>query len=64
MCGNLLKINGSRDSVIFRFRKVVVQHKIMNKTRSTKNQEKFVHFFGDNYLANHLVKFLQDMIKP
>ena len=45
---------------MLRFRKIVLH----NKTRSTKNQENFAHLFGDNYLTNHLVKFLQDKIKP
>ena len=42
----------------------VLHHKIINKTRSTKNQENSAHRFEDNYLTNHLVKFLQDTIKP
>ena len=33
------------------------------KNRSTINQENFALCFGD-YLTNHLVKFLQDKIKP
>ena len=40
------------------FRKLVLHNKIMNKTRSTKNQENSAHGSGDNYLTNHLVKFL------
>ena len=36
----------------------------MNKTLTNKNQENSEQFFGENYLANHLVKFLQDCIKP
>ena len=47
-----------------RFRKIVLHNKIINKTRSTKNQENSMHRFGDNYLTNHLVKFLQVRIKP
>ena len=35
-----------------------------NKTRLTKNQENSAHRFVDNYLTNHLAKFLQDRIKP
>ena len=38
--------------------------KIIHKTRLIKNQENSAHRFGDNYLTNHLVKFLQDSIKP
>ena len=30
----------------------------------TINQENSAHDFGDNYLTNHLIKFLQDKIKP
>ena len=50
--------------VIFWFQKIVLHHKIISKTWSTKNQENSAHCFGDNYLTNHLVKFLQDRIKP
>ena len=39
------------------FRKIALHNEIINKTRSTKNQENSVHSFGDNYLTNHLVKF-------
>ena len=45
---------------ILTFRKVVLHNNIINKIRSTKNQENSAHRFGDNYLKNHLVKFLQD----
>ena len=44
--------------------KIVLHNKIINQTRSTKNQEHFAHSFGDNYLTNHLVKCLHDRIKP
>ena len=40
VCGNVFKINGSPDiwlSLIFWFRETVFHHKIINKTRSTKN---------------------------
>ena len=43
---------------------MVLQNKIINKTWSTKNQENSAHCFEDNYLTNHLAKFLQDRIKP
>ena len=43
---------------------IFTYHKIINKTWSTENQENSPHRFGDNYLTNHLVKFLQDRIKP
>ena len=29
-----------------------------------KKQENSAHAFGDNYLTDHLVKFLQNRIKP
>ena len=64
---NFLKINGSQDIyvlVILRFRKTALHNKIINKTRLTKNQEKSAHRFGDNYLMDHLIKFLQDRLKP
>ena len=60
-------INRSRDiyvSVILRLPENVLHDKITNKTWSTKNQEISLHHFGDNYPTNHLVKFLQDRIKP
>ena len=53
-----------RFSVILRFRKMILHNKIINKTRSTKNQENSAHRFVDNYRTNHLAKFLQDRIKP
>ena len=65
--GNFFEINGSRDiqlSVILRFRKIVLLHKIINKIRLTEKQENSAHSLEDNYLTNHLVKFLQDRIKP
>ena len=43
---------------------MVLDSRIINKTLSTKNQEHFAHRFVDNYLTNHLAKFLQDRIKP
>ena len=50
--------------MIFWFRKTLFHHKIINKTRSTKNQENSAHRFGYNYLTNHLAKFLLDRMKP
>ena len=35
-----------------------------NKTATKEDQENSAHRFGDNYLTNHLVTFLQDRIKP
>ena len=67
VCGNFLKINGSRDIyilVISRFQKTALHNKIINKTRSTKNKESTAQRFGDNYPTHHLVNFLQDRIKP
>ena len=65
--GNFFEINGSRDiqlSVMLRFRQNFLLHKIINKIRLTKKQENSAHSLGGNYLTNHLVKFLQDRIKP
>ena len=42
-----------------RFRKIVLQSKIIIKTRTIINQENYAQRFRDNYLANNLVKFLQ-----
>ena len=50
--------------VIFWFQKTVLHHKIINKTRSTKDLENSAECFGKNYFTSHLVKFLQDKIKP
>ena len=50
--------------VVLLFQKIVLHYKIINKTRSTKYQENSAHGFGDSYLTNHLIKFLQDRIKP
>ena len=50
--------------MILRFRKIALHNKIINKTQSTKNQENSAQRFGDNYLTNHLLRFLQDRIKP
>ena len=65
--------------MLLRFRKIVLQYRVINKTRSkiknqeikkstheinSKSQENFAHHFGDNYVTNHLVKFPQDRIKP
>ena len=48
----------------FRFRKIALHNKIINKAWSIKNQENSTHSFGDNHLTNHVIKFLQDGIKP
>ena len=60
------KLNGSLEGkvlMILRFQKIVLHIKIINKTRSTKYQENSAHRFGDNYITNYLVKFLQHGIK-
>ena len=59
-------INRSRDIqilVILMFWKMVRYNKIINKTRSTKNQENSAHRLVADYLTNYLAKFLQDRIK-
>ena len=38
--------------------------KLLIKLDRQKEQENVTHGFGDNYLTNHLAKFLQDKIKP
>ena len=48
---------------ILLFQKTVLHYKVINKTRSTKNQENSAHRSEENYLTNHLVKFQQDRIK-
>ena len=42
---------------------MVLHDKVINKTGSTKNQENSAQGFVDNYLTNHLTKFLHDRIK-
>ena len=64
---NFFDFNGCRNIyslVILRFRKIALHDKIINETRLTKNQENSAYHLGDNYLTNHLVKFLHDRIKP
>ena len=46
-------------SLILSFQKMVLHNKIINKTRLTKNQENSAQRFVDNYLTNHLVKFVK-----
>ena len=48
----------------YSFQKIVLYHEIINKIWSKENQENSAHRFGDNYLTNHLVKFLEDTIEP
>ena len=50
--------------VIPRFSKIVLHNKIIDKTQKPKNQENYTQHLGENYLTNHLYKFLQDRIKP
>ena len=47
---------------IFKFR--WLHNKIINKTKSTRNQENSAHRFVDKYLTNYHAKFPQDRIKP
>ena len=65
--GSFLKINESSDIkplVISHFRKIVLHIKVINKIRTTKNQENFAFCFGENYPTNRLLKLLQDKTKP
>ena len=48
----------------FKVRKIALHNKTINKTRSTNYQENSADRFVNNYLTNHLAKFLQDRIKP
>ena len=57
-----VKLNGSQDIltfVDFTVLKFAFRIKIIYKTLTTKNQENSAHRFGDNYLTNHLMDFLQ-----
>ena len=38
--------------------KFALHGKIINKTRTAKNQKNSTQCYTDNYLTNHLVKFL------
>ena len=68
MCRYLFKINWYRDNSTFWGNFTVLKNcsaqQVINKTRTTKYEENSASRFGNNYLANHLVKFLQDRIKP
>ena len=49
--------------MILWFRKLFSTRKLL--TKSERNEpENSSHRFGDNYLTDHLVKFLQGRIKP
>ena len=66
MCGISFKLNGSQDIlnfVDFMVPETALHNETINKTRKKNDQENFAHSFGDNYLANYNVKFLQDRIK-
>ena len=61
VCGNFCKMNGSGDISnfgVFTVLKIVLHNKSINETR-LKKMKKILHHFGDQYLANHLIKFLQ-----
>ena len=58
LCGMVLS------RVVLRFRKMVFHNKIINKTRSTKNQENPAYRFVDNYLSNHHAKFCKIGLNP
>ena len=67
MCGNIFKINESRDILNFgdiTVPEIVLHNEIIHKTQTKTYQEHSAHCFGDNYLTDHLVKVLQDRIKP
>ena len=48
---------------ILHFQKIFRYNKISNKMLTAKNQAGSTHCFGENYLTNHLAKFLQDRVK-
>ena len=50
--------------MVLRFQKTALYNKIISKTWSTKNQGNSAHYFVEHYITNHLVKFLQERIKP
>ena len=63
LCENFFKkINESQDIyllVLLRFKKLFFTIKLPIKL-TDKNRENVVHRFGEKYLTNHFVKFLQD----
>ena len=62
-----LKIDRSQNILSFddiTVPKITLHNEMTNKTLTRKDQENSAHCFGDNYLANHLAKFLQYRIKP
>ena len=66
MCENLFKINWSLDISTFddfTVSKNGSSQSIINKVQTTKYLENYVHGVGGNYLANLLVKFLQDRVR-
>ena len=65
-CRSIFKIHGSRDIkhlAILGFSKTVFTTKLLIKHKRQKNHENFVKSFPENYIKNHLAKFLQDRIK-
>ena len=50
--------------MILQFWEIVFHNKIFNKVITTKYQDNSAHCFGESYLRNHFMKFLQDWIKP
>ena len=39
-------------------------NRIIKETQMANSQKNSARRFGENYLTNHLAKFLQDRIKP
>ena len=50
--------------MISSLQKIVLRNRNINKKQAAKNQENSAQIFGENYLANHLAKLLQDRIRP
>ena len=49
--------------LISRFWELFFTIRLLTKREGQENQENSAHHFGDNYLTNHLLKFVQDRIK-
>ena len=49
--------------LISQFRKFILHNKVIYKIGTTQSQENSAQRFGENYLINHLAKFMQDRTK-
>ena len=66
VCGNFFKINGSRGILTLGdftiSEKLFFTIRLLIKRERQKYLENYAHGFGDNYLTNNFLKFLQDRI--